>query len=64
MGKTINIAPWISIAPLKITDNLIFLYIAEGKKVKKKYWKDKKIKKVNKRTPFNKHVATGKKPKN
>ena len=24
---------------------------------------NKKVKKVNKRTPFNKHVATGKKPK-
>ena len=56
VAKTINIAPWIRVASLKITDNLMFLYIKE-----KSIWKDKN---VNKHTPFNKHVATGKKPKN
>ena len=54
----------IDVAPLKITDNLIFLFIAKGKKGKKNIFKKIKNKKVNKHTPFNKRVATGKKPKN
>jgi hypothetical protein len=31
LAKTINIAPWINVAPSQITDNLNLLYIAKGK---------------------------------
>ena len=42
---------------LKIKDNLIFLYIAKVKKVEKNIIQIRN-KKVNKCTPFNKHIAS------
>ena len=57
-----NTKVWLTDVPLIDADNLIFLYIAIGHKVKK-IFKKIRNKKVNKCTPFNKHVATGKKPK-